>query len=57
MTASLLDDALAHHIWATERLIETCRDLTDEQLTTPAPGTYGSILDTFGISSSPTAGT
>jgi uncharacterized damage-inducible protein DinB len=47
MTASLLDDAMAHHIWATERLIDACKDLTDEQLTTPTPGTYGSILDTF----------
>ena len=47
MTASLLDDAMAHHIWATDRLIDACKDLTDEQLRTPAPGTYGSILDTF----------
>lgn len=47
MTASLVDDAFAHHIWATERLIDACKHLTDEQLTTPAPGTYGSILDTF----------
>ena len=47
MTASLLDDAMAHHIWATERLIDACADLTPEQLATPAPGTYGSILDTF----------
>ena len=46
MTASLLDDAMAHHIWATEVLIDTCRGLPPEQLTTPAPGTYGSILDT-----------
>ena len=47
MTASLLDDAMAHHAWATERLIDACADLTPEQLATPAPGTYGSILDTF----------
>jgi len=47
MTASLLDDAIAHHIWATQRLIDACKELTDEQLTTPAAGTYGSILDTF----------
>ena len=47
MTASLLDDAMAHHIWATELLIDTCKDLTPEQLTTPAPRTYGPILDTF----------
>jgi uncharacterized damage-inducible protein DinB len=47
MTASLLDDAMAHHVWATELLIDACGDLTPEQLTTPAPGTYGSILETF----------
>ncbi len=47
MTASLLDDAFAHHIWATERLIDACAALTPEQLRTPAPGTYGSIIDTF----------
>ncbi|MBA2254531.1 MAG: hypothetical protein H0W07_05410 [Chloroflexi bacterium] len=37
MTASLLDDAMAHHSWATERLIDPCKDLTPEQLATPAP--------------------
>ena len=47
MTTSLLNDAMAHHIWATERLIDECAALTPEQLATPAPGTYGSILDTF----------
>ncbi|MGI8828346.1 MAG: DinB family protein, partial [Candidatus Limnocylindria bacterium] len=47
MTTSLLDDAMAHHIWATERLIDECAALTPEQLATSAPGTYGSILDTF----------
>ncbi len=44
---SLLDDAFAHHIWATERLIDECAALTPEQLAAPAPGTYGSIIDTF----------
>ena len=38
---------MAHHIWATERLIDACAALTPEQLRTPAPGTYGSIIDTF----------
>jgi len=47
MTASPLDHAMAHHIWATERLIDACTDLTPQQLATPAPGTYGSILETF----------
>jgi len=44
---SLMDDAFAHHIWATERLIDECAALTPEQLKTPAPGTYGSIIGTF----------
>jgi uncharacterized damage-inducible protein DinB len=47
MTATLLDDAMAHHIWATEVLIDACAGLNPEQLRTPAPGTYGSVLDTF----------
>ena len=45
---SLLHDAMAHHIWATERLIDACQPLMPEQRRAPAPGTYGSILDTFG---------
>ena len=45
--ATLLDDAIAHHVWATERLIDACAELTPEQLSTPAAGTYGPILDTF----------
>ena len=47
MTSSLLGDAFAHHIWATERLIDECSALNPEQLATPAAGTYGSILDTL----------
>ena len=46
MTRSLLDDAFAHHVWATLRLIDACRSLTPEQLEAPVPGTYGSILET-----------
>jgi uncharacterized damage-inducible protein DinB len=47
-TATLLDDAFAHHVWATERLIDACSEaLTPEQLATPAPGTYGSIIETL----------
>jgi len=44
---SLLHDAFAHHVWATERLIDECAALTPEQLATEAPGTYGSIIDTL----------
>ena len=47
MTASLFDDAMAHHVWATEQLIDACNALTPDELSTPAPGTYGSIIDTF----------
>jgi uncharacterized damage-inducible protein DinB len=46
MSRSLLDDALAHHVWATLRLIDACHPLTREQLDAPVPGTYGSILET-----------
>jgi uncharacterized damage-inducible protein DinB len=47
VTATLLDDALAHHIWATRRLIDACAELAPDQVLQPAPGTYGSILETF----------
>lgn len=47
MTGSMLDDAFAHHIWATERLIDTCETLSAEQLDAGAPGTYGSIHSTL----------
>ena len=47
MTRSDLQDAFDHHLWATERLIDVCRSLPPEQLATPVPGTYGSILDTM----------
>ena len=43
---SLLRDAFEHHVWATLTLIDACLPLTAEQLGSPAPGTYGSILDT-----------
>lgn len=44
---SLFYDAFAHHIWATERILEACGALRPEQLTTPVPGTYGPIIDTL----------
>ena len=47
MTTSLLSDAFRHHIWATEVILETCAGLTDDQLKTPAPGTYGPIIETL----------
>jgi len=47
MPGSPLGDAFAHHVWATERLIDACLALTPEQLETSVPGTYGSIIGTL----------
>lgn len=47
MTTPLLGDAFAHHIWATERLIDECAALSPAQLATSAPGTFGPIIDTL----------
>jgi uncharacterized damage-inducible protein DinB len=41
-----MEDAFAHHVWATLRLIDACLELGPEQLATAVPGTYGSILET-----------
>jgi uncharacterized damage-inducible protein DinB len=46
MNGSLLQDAFAHHVWATLRIIDACLPLTSEQLATNVPGTYGTIIDT-----------
>jgi len=46
MPRSLLADAFGHHVWATDRVLDACAALTDDQLATNVPGTYGSILDT-----------
>ena len=46
MAKTLLDDAFAHHVWATLKVIHACNALSPEQLAAAAPGTYGSILDT-----------
>ncbi len=47
MSRSVLDDAFAHHVWATLRLLDTCRALSSEQLETTVEGTYGPILETL----------
>ena len=47
MTSSLLDDAFAHHTWATLQVMDACDALSPEQLEATVPGTYGSILDTM----------
>ena len=46
MSKSLLEDAFAHHVWASLRLLDVCLELSPEQLETAVPGTYGSILVT-----------
>jgi uncharacterized damage-inducible protein DinB len=43
----MLADAFAHHVWATQTLIDACLALTPEQLQAGVPGTYGSIIDTM----------
>lgn len=47
MTRSILADAFGHHTWATIAIVDACSPLTEEQLATTVPGTYGSILDTL----------
>ncbi len=42
-----MEDAFAHHVWATLRLVDTCGALSPQQLETTVPGTYGSILETL----------
>jgi uncharacterized damage-inducible protein DinB len=46
VSTSPLDDAFAHHVWASLRMIDACLALSPEQLATAVPGTYGSILET-----------
>jgi uncharacterized damage-inducible protein DinB len=46
MSTSLMDDAFAHHVWATLRVLDACLALPEAQLETAVPGTYGSIIDT-----------
>jgi uncharacterized damage-inducible protein DinB len=46
VSGPLLEDAFAHHVWATLRLLDACLALSPEQLGTAVPGTYGSILET-----------
>jgi uncharacterized damage-inducible protein DinB len=47
MSRSLLADAFAHHIWATQKVIDACLALGPQELATAVPGTFGSILDTM----------
>jgi len=46
MSRSILADAFDHHVWATLQVLDLLAPLSDEQLATNMPGTYGSIIDT-----------
>ena len=43
----VLLDAFRHNSWATQQLLSACHVLSEEQLASPAPGSFGSVLDTF----------
>lgn len=45
--ASILKRIFEHNVWANLRLIDACAGLTQEQIDTAVPGTYGTIRDTF----------
>src|SRR5690242_13256840 len=47
MNNSILADAFGHHTWATLTLLDACAGLSDEQLATTVPGTFGSIIGTL----------
>ena len=47
MTRPILADAFDHHIWATLRVLDACAPLSEDQLASAVPGTFGSILDTL----------
>jgi uncharacterized damage-inducible protein DinB len=47
MSRSCLEPAFAHHVWATQRLIDACFDLSAEELETRVPGTRGPMLETL----------
>jgi len=44
---SVLVTLFKHNIWANLRLLDFCEALSEEQLDTSAPGTYGSIRKTL----------
>jgi uncharacterized damage-inducible protein DinB len=44
---SMLKRSAGHHLWATRRLLEHCRSLSDDQVALSSAGTYGSILETL----------
>ena len=46
-STSLLEAAFAHHAWATIRLVDSCEDLSPQQLRHVVPGTRGPIIETL----------
>jgi uncharacterized damage-inducible protein DinB len=44
---TMLREGFRHHAWATERLLDRCDELSDDELTRHVPAIYGSALDTF----------
>jgi len=40
-------EAFRHNSWATRRLLESCKALSEEQLSAATTGTFGGILATF----------
>jgi uncharacterized damage-inducible protein DinB len=44
---SILEELFKHNLWANLRLLDACDKLSDAQLDTGAPGTYGRIRDTL----------
>jgi uncharacterized damage-inducible protein DinB len=47
MGTPLLQDAFAHHTWATHQLLDACDALEEHQLRAGTPGVYGSIIETL----------
>ncbi len=45
--STLLAEFFRHNVWANQLLLDLCATLTEEQLDATAPGTYGSIRDTW----------
>jgi uncharacterized damage-inducible protein DinB len=44
---TMLRRSAGHHLWASQRLLEHCRSLSDDQLALSSAGTYGSIVETL----------
>ena len=47
MTTPPMLRQLRHDVWATEKLLDRCRALREDQLALTAPGTYGTIRRTL----------